>query len=66
MTFDRFKHMFKEVSLDVEDLFLLESFQISYLPGWIPEREFAAVLLAYPSIKRFLLTKCPSITGFVE
>ncbi len=66
MTFDRFKHMFERVSLDVEDLFLLEPFQISYLPGWVPEREFAAVLRAHPSIKRFLLARCPEITGFVE
>jgi hypothetical protein len=32
-------------------LFLLESFQISYFPGWVPEREFAAVLWAYPALR---------------
>ena len=58
--------MFKGVSLEVEDLFLLESFQIAYFPGWVPERELAAVLRAYPSVKSFLVKKCPSITDFVE
>ena len=58
--------MFQGVSLDAEDLYLLEDFQISYLPGWIPEREFAALLWAYPSIKRYLVRRCPSIGGFVQ
>jgi len=62
---DAFRQMFTEVSLEVEDLYLLESFQIAYLPGWVPEREFAAVLWAYPSIQRFLVKKCPSITDWV-
>jgi len=61
-----FRRMFGDVSLDVEDLYLLESFQIDYLPGWVPEREFAAVLWAYPSVKRFLVKRCPSISGFVD
>jgi SAM-dependent methyltransferase len=60
------REFFQGASLDVEDLFLLEAFQIGYLPGWAPEREFAAVLWAYPSIKRFLMKKHPPITDFVE
>jgi len=28
----------------IEDLYLLEAFQVAYLPGWVPEREFAVVL----------------------
>ena len=56
----------KGAPLDVEDLYLLEAVQITYLPGWIPEREFAAVLWAYPSIKRFLLKKCPPVGSFIE
>jgi len=47
-------NLFKGVSLEVEDLYLLEAFQIGYFPGWVPERELAVVLWAYPSIKRFL------------
>jgi ubiquinone/menaquinone biosynthesis C-methylase UbiE len=65
-TADTFKQMFRGVTLEVEDLYLLESFQISYFPGWVPERELAAVLWTYPSIKQFLVKKCPSITEFVE
>jgi ubiquinone/menaquinone biosynthesis C-methylase UbiE len=65
-TADTFKRMFSGVALEIEDLYLLESFQISYFPGWVPERELAAVLWEYPSIKQFLVKKCPSITDLVE
>lgn len=58
--------LFKGVSLEVEDLYLLEAFQIGYFPGWVPEPELAAVLWAYPSVKRFLVNRCPSITDFVQ
>ncbi|MFC2010008.1 class I SAM-dependent methyltransferase [Chloroflexota bacterium] len=58
--------MFKGVSLEAEDLFLLESFQIGYLPGLVPERELAAVLRGYPAIRRFLVKKYPSIASFIE
>ena len=58
--------MFKGVSLSVEDIYLLESFQIDYFPGWVPERESAAVLWAYPPIKTFLEKKHPPITDFIE
>ncbi len=54
-----FKAFFKGVSLELEDLYLLESFQINMLPG-VADRELAVVLHAYPSIKRFLITKCPA------
>lgn len=50
----------------MEDLYLLESFQIEYFRGWIPEFELAAVLWANPSIKRFLVKKCPSITDHID
>jgi ubiquinone/menaquinone biosynthesis C-methylase UbiE len=65
MTYSLFKGLFKGVSLGVEDLYLLESFQINYLPDYVPEREFAAVLWAYPPIKIFLEKKCPPITDFI-
>jgi ubiquinone/menaquinone biosynthesis C-methylase UbiE len=63
---DTFRRMFQGTSLEVEDLFLLESFQIGYLSGWVPEREFAAVLWAYPALKRFLLKKHPPIADLIE
>jgi ubiquinone/menaquinone biosynthesis C-methylase UbiE len=66
MTYTLFKNIFKGNTFRVEDLYLLESFQISYLPGYLPEREFAAVLWAYPPIKTFLEKKCPEIISFIE
>jgi SAM-dependent methyltransferase len=57
---------FADVSLDVEDLLLLDSFQISYFPGWLPERELAAILWAHPYIRRFLIHKHPPIAPYVE
>ncbi len=60
-----FRRMFKGASLEVDDLFLLEAFQIAYLPGWVPEKEFAATLVARPDIRRFLVAKCPSVAEYV-
>ncbi len=65
-TYDTFKQMFQGVSLEAEDLFLLESFQIGYLPGWVPEKELAAVLWAYPAIRRFLVKRHPPVADLVE
>ena len=63
---DFFKQFFKGANLEIEDLYLLEKFQIEYFPGWVPERELAAVLREYPSLKRFLIKKCPGISDLVE
>lgn len=57
---------FSDVSLGVEDLLLLEGFQISYLPGWVPERELAAVLWAHPTIRRFMVRKYPPAAPFID
>ena len=63
---DRLKEMFTEVNLEVEDLFLLEGFQVDYLPDRLPEQELTAVLWAYPSIKQFLVKKHPPIAEFIR
>jgi ubiquinone/menaquinone biosynthesis C-methylase UbiE len=60
------RDFFQGATLEIEDLYLLEAFQIGYLPGWAPERALAAVLWAYPSIKRFLLKKNPALEEFIE
>lgn len=60
-----FKEIFKGISLEVEDLYLLEPFQIGYLPSRT-ERELAAVLLAYPAIRRFMVNKYPTINDYVK
>ena len=61
-----FRKMFQGIDLDVEDIYLLERFQIAYLPDRVPQREFAAVLWANAAIKRFLIAKHPPITDFIE
>lgn len=63
---DAFRRMFLGVSLELDDLYLLEPFQIGYLPGWVPERALAAVLWEVPSIKRYLVKRCPAIGDWVE
>ena len=55
------KEMFKGITLELEDLFLLEAFQIGSLQQYAPKRELAAVLHANSDIKRFLITKHPPI-----
>ncbi|MBN2238300.1 MAG: class I SAM-dependent methyltransferase [Dehalococcoidales bacterium] len=66
MTYSLFKGLFRGVSFKIEDLFLLESFQIAYLPGYLPDKEFAAVLWAYPPIKTFIVKKNPDIVGYID
>ena len=53
-------------NLEFEDFCLLEEFQVKYLPGWIPEREFAVALWAHSPVEQFLKRKCPSISDFVN
>ena len=53
-------------NLEFGDFYLLDAFQIAYLPGWVPEREFAVALWANPSIEQFLTRKCPSISDFIN
>ncbi|MCY3957512.1 MAG: methyltransferase domain-containing protein [Chloroflexi bacterium] len=66
MSGPRLKKLFDGVDLHIQDLYLLEPFQIEYFPGWIPERELAAVLRAYPAIDRFLRTSAPAVAAFLD
>lgn len=61
-----FRKMFREATLEIDDLFLLEAFQIALLPGWVPERETGVVLAARPEIARFFVARCPEVAGFVD
>jgi len=61
-----FKEFFKNADLELEDLLLLESFQLSYLPGWVPEDAFSTVLFQHPAIRRFMVKKCPEIGDFIS
>jgi SAM-dependent methyltransferase len=60
------RKMFHGVDLKVEDLLLLEAFQIGYLKDRVPAREFVAVLLEYPEIKYFMINKCPTAKDFID
>ena len=60
------RRLFHGVDLKVEDLFLLESFQIEALQNRVPEKEFAAVLFAHPYIKCFFINKRPPITEYIQ
>lgn len=66
MSSPRLRRVFEGVDLHVEDLYLLEPFQIEYFPGWVPQRELASVLWAHPAIDRFLRTRAPAIAMFLD
>jgi len=62
----RLRQLFHGVGLKVEDLYLLEPFQIGTLQSRLPEQEFAAVLFAYPHIKDFLMNKHPPVAEYIQ
>lgn len=52
--------------LSFNSLLLLERIQISWFPGWLPERELAIALKTNPIVEWFLRNKCPEIRGWVD
>ena len=62
----KLQKLFPEVVLHPEDLLLLETFQIKYLPERVAVKEFATLLAAYPVVHRFLLAKYPPIASFLS
>jgi ubiquinone/menaquinone biosynthesis C-methylase UbiE len=60
------KERYPGIDLQVEDLLLLESFQIKYLPDRVPAKEFAILLHNNPIIHQFLELKYPPISGFID
>ena len=63
---DMLRKQFHDINLEIEDLYLLESFQIANFTERAPKRELAALLWAHPPIKRFFLKKCPLIAEFIN
>ncbi|MDF1573936.1 MAG: class I SAM-dependent methyltransferase [Bacteroidales bacterium] len=61
----RLRRQFPDISLQWEDLLLLESFQIAYLPDRVAEKEFATLVRTYPVVYRFLISKHPPIHSFL-
>ncbi|KAA3654295.1 MAG: hypothetical protein DWQ10_17910 [Calditrichaeota bacterium] len=60
------KATFQDIALNVEDLFLLESFQINNLPERVPKPEFAALLRAHPVLHRYFISVHPPISTFIS
>ena len=61
----KLRGLFPEISLNWEDLLLLETFQIKYLPDRVAVKEFASLLRAYPVVHQFLVSKYPPIAAFL-
>ena len=61
----KLRGLFPEISLSWEDLLLLETFQIKYLPDRVAVKEFATLLHTYPVLQRFLVSKYPPISSFL-
>jgi len=62
----KLRKLFPRISLHWEDLLLLETFQIKYLPDRVAVKEFATLLRVYPVIHRFLVSKYPPIGSFLS
>ncbi|MDP8257618.1 MAG: class I SAM-dependent methyltransferase [Candidatus Alcyoniella australis] len=63
---DKLFSLYGDLDLSIEDLYLLERFQIAYLPQRAPDRALAVVLHKYPSIKRFLTAMQPQIGDYIS
>ncbi len=61
----KLRGLFPESNLHAEDLLLLETFQIKYLPDRVAVEEFATLLRTYPVVHRFLVSKYPPIHSFL-
>ncbi|MDP8225191.1 MAG: class I SAM-dependent methyltransferase [Candidatus Lernaella stagnicola] len=59
------RETFGELDLGVEDLFLLDDFQIGYLPERAPRRELAVTLHANPALRRYFVSKWPPIATYL-
>ncbi|MCP4313059.1 MAG: class I SAM-dependent methyltransferase, partial [Bacteroidetes bacterium] len=62
----KLRGLFPDISLTWEDMLLLETVQIKYLPDRVPEKEFATLIRTYPVIHRFLVSKYPAIAPFLS
>jgi precorrin-6B methylase 2 len=60
------REKFSGISLNAEDLLLLESFQIKYLPERLPHKELSVLIRAYPFVRHFLVSKNPSMKDFLD
>jgi SAM-dependent methyltransferase len=52
--------------LSINVLLLLESVQLSWLPGWLPEPELGIALTANPAVEWYLRHKNPDLNDWVD
>jgi SAM-dependent methyltransferase len=52
--------------LSINVLLLLESVQLSWLPGWLPEAELGTALTANPAVEWYLRHKNPTLNAWVD
>jgi hypothetical protein len=60
------RQLFPDLTLQAEDMMLLESFQVKYLPDRVPHKAFAVCLQAHPLVHRYLELKYPPIADFIS
>ncbi|MBN1262013.1 MAG: methyltransferase domain-containing protein [Anaerolineae bacterium] len=53
-------------TLSFNTLLLLERVQLSWFPGWVPERQLAIALRANPVVAWYLRHKCPEIGPWLD
>jgi SAM-dependent methyltransferase len=53
-------------SLSFNSLLLLERIQLSWFPGWVPEKELAIALAVNPHVAWFIRNKCPQLEAWIE
>ncbi len=53
-------------SLSFNTLLLLESVQLSWFPGWLPERELGIALRANPVVAWTMRHKCPALNAWLD
>jgi SAM-dependent methyltransferase len=52
--------------LSFKSLLLLEAVQISWFPGWLPEKELAIALHANPVVEWYFRNKCPHVSTWLD
>lgn len=52
--------------LSFNNMLLLESVQLSWFPGWLPEPELAVALRPNPAVEWYFRHKCPAIAPWVD
>jgi len=52
--------------LSFNNLLLLEQIQLSWFPGWLPEREFQIALKANPTVEWYIRHKCPQLNDWLD